>query len=88
MMKTVLMALLIGHVAIVITMLVFTCIRKDIYDKLNAIFAMNTNIVLLIMFVGFIDGRYDMYIDIALSYAILGFVTTVILAKYIGGHRR
>ncbi|MBQ0018113.1 MAG: pH regulation protein F [Clostridiales bacterium] len=87
-MKTVLMALLIGHVAIVITMLVFTCIRKDIYDKLNAIFAMNTNIVLLIMFVGFIDGRYDMYIDIALSYAILGFVTTVILAKYIGGHRR
>lgn len=82
------MALLIGHVAIVITMLVFTCIRKDIYDKLNAIFAMNTNIVLLIMFVGFIDGRYDMYIDIALSYAILGFVTTVILAKYIGGHKR
>ncbi|MCQ2567717.1 MAG: monovalent cation/H+ antiporter complex subunit F [Mogibacterium sp.] len=87
-MKTVLMALLIGLVAIVLTMLVFTCSRKDIYDKLNAIFAMNTNIVLLIMVVGFIDGRYDMYIDIALSYAILGFVTTVILAKYIGGHRR
>lgn len=87
-MKTIFMALLIGLVAIVLTMLVFICSRKNIYDKLNAIFAMNTNIVLLIMIVGFIDGRFDMYIDIALSYAILGFVTTVILAKYIGGHRR
>ena len=36
---------------------------------------------------GFIDGRMAMYIDIAMSYSILGFVTTVILAKYIGGRR-
>ena len=77
----------IGLVAVLITLLVFALSKKDIYDKLNGIFAMNTNIVLLIMLVGFYDGRYDMYIDIALSYAILGFVTTVILAKYIGGRK-
>lgn len=79
--------LLIGLVGIVLAMLVFMLSGKMIYDRLNALFVMNTNIVMLIMLIGFIDGRMDMYIDIALSYAILGFVTTVILAKYIGGRR-
>jgi multicomponent Na+:H+ antiporter subunit F len=79
--------LMVGLIAVVLVLLAFALIKKDIYDKLNAIFAMNTNIVLLIMVLGFIDGRMDMYIDIALSYSILGFVTTVILAKYIGGRK-
>ena len=73
--------------ALVLVQVCYILLKKDIYDKLNAIFAMNTNIVLLIMGLGFVDGRLDMYIDIAISYAILGFVTTVILAKYIGGRK-
>ena len=44
-------------------------------------------LVFMILIFGFIDGRMAMYIDIAMSYSILGFVTTVILAKYIGGRR-
>lgn len=79
---------LIVLVAILVGLLVFVFKRKKLINKINAIFAMNTVIVLLIMNVGFIDGRMDMYIDIALSYAILGFVTSVILAKFIGGKRR
>ena len=79
---------LIVLVAILVGLLVFVFKRKKLINKINAIFAMNTVIVLLIMNVGFIDGRMDMYIDIALSYAILGFVTSVILAKFIGGRRR
>lgn len=79
--------MMVGLIAVVLVLLAFALIKKDLYDKLNAIFAMNTNIVLLIMVLGFIDGRMDMYIDIALSYSILGFVTTVILAKYIGGRK-
>ena len=68
--------------------MLFFMIRKNgVYDKLNAMFVMNTNIVFLILVRGLIDGRIDMYIDIALSYSILGFVTTVILAKFIGGRR-
>lgn len=78
---------LLAMVAIVIAMLVFILRSKTNYDKLNALFVMNTNIVFLLMIIGFIDGRMDMYIDIALSYAILGFVTTVILAKFIGGQK-
>ena len=62
-------ALLAGLLAIVIVMVITMFIGKTVYDKLNALFDINTNIV------------------IALSYAILGFVTTVILAKFIGGRR-
>lgn len=79
--------LLIGLVAIVITMVINMLRGKSTYDKLNSLFVINTNIVVLILVVGLIDNRIDMYIDIALSYAILGFVTTVIIAKYIGGRR-
>ena len=62
--------------------------KKVLIDKLNYVFAMNTVIVLLILVVGFAGGREDMFIDIALSYSILGFVTSVILAKYIGGRKK
>jgi len=80
--------ILTGLICILIVMLCFIIVKKDLYEKLNYIFAMNSVIVLLIMVTGFIDGRADMYIDIALSYSVLGFVTSVILAKYIGGHRK
>ena len=79
--------ILSGLVIILFIMLVFTIGKKDVYDKLNFVFAANTVVVLAIMVYGFVDGRMDMYIDIALSYAVLGFVTSVILAKYIGGRK-
>lgn len=80
-------AILLAITGVVLLMLFFMIRKNRVYDKLNAMFVMNTNIVFLILVRGLIDGRIDMYIDIALSYSILGFVTTVILAKFIGGRR-
>lgn len=80
-------AVLLAITGVVLLMLFFMIWKNGVYDKLNAMFVMNTNIVFLILVRGLIDGRIDMYIDIALSYSILGFVTTVILAKFIGGRR-
>lgn len=82
------LCLLAGLVIILIAMVVLMFTKKVLLDKLNYVFAMNTVIVLLILVVGFASGREDMFIDIALSYSILGFVTSVILAKYIGGRRK
>ena len=75
-------------ILILAAMVILMFRRKELLDKLNYVFAMNTVIVLLILVVGFAGGREDMFIDIALSYSILGFVTSVILAKYIGGRRK
>ena len=80
-------AILLAITGVVLLMLFFMIRKNGVYDKLNAMFVMNTNIVFLILVRGLIDGRIDMHIDIALSYSILGFVTTVILAKFIGGRR-
>lgn len=80
-------AVLLAITGVVLLMLFFMIRKNGVYDKLNAMFVMNTNIVILILVRGLIDGRIDMYIDISLSYSILGFVTTVILAKFIGGRR-
>ena len=73
---------------ILAAMVVLMFRKKALIDKLNYVFAMNTVIVLLILAVGFAGVREDMFIDIALSYSILGFVTSVILAKYIGGRKK
>ena len=79
--------ILLCLVGIVLLMLVKMIQQKESYDKLNSMFVMNTNIVFLLLLWGVMDGRLDMYIDIALSYSVLGFVTTAILAKYIGGSK-
>ena len=39
------------------------------------------------MLFGYIDERPDMYVDIAICYAMLGFVGSVIVAKYLGGKK-
>lgn len=88
MMQTYWYIVLVCLIAILMAMLFMMFRKKYFLNKLNYVFAMNSVIVLLILTVGFLDGRFDMYLDIALSYSILGFVTQVILAKYIGGRRR
>ena len=54
-----------------------------IFDRMNAL---GDTICLIVVF-GFIDKRPDMYVDIAISYALLGFLGSLIIAKFIGGNK-
>ena len=56
-----------------------------IYDRMNGLGVIGAGTILLLVLFGYIDGRPDMYVDIAISYAILGFICSVIVAKYMGG---
>ena len=56
-----------------------------IYDRMNGLGVIGADTILLLVWFGYIDGRPDMYVDIAISYAILGFICSVIVAKYMGG---
>lgn len=56
-----------------------------IYDRMNGLWVIGADTILLLVLFGYIDGRPDMYVDIAISYAILGFICSVIVAKYMGG---
>lgn len=56
-----------------------------IYDRMNGLGVIGADTILLLILFGYMDGRPDMYVDIAISYAILGFICSVIVAKYMGG---
>lgn len=58
-----------------------------VFDRMNALGVIGADTILLLVLFGYIDGRPDMYVDIAISYAILGFIGSVIVAKFIGGKR-
>lgn len=54
-----------------------------VFDRLLATNAIATKTIVLICIIGFLYGRIDMFIDITLAYAILGFVGSLVIAKYI-----
>ncbi len=53
-----------------------------VYDRLVGANAIATKTIVLICLIGFLYGRIDMFIDITLAYAVLGFVGSLIIAKY------
>lgn len=55
----------------------------SVLDRLLATNAIASKTIVLICLIGFLFGRIDMFIDITLAYAILGFVGSLIIAKFI-----
>jgi len=54
-----------------------------VFDRLLATNAIATKTIVLICLIGFLYGRIDMFIDITLAYAILGFIGSLIISKYV-----
>jgi multicomponent Na+:H+ antiporter subunit F len=54
-----------------------------VFDRLLATNAIATKTIVLICIIGFLYGRIDMFIDITLAYAILGFIGSLVIAKYV-----
>lgn len=80
--------LLVAMVVSVAVMLPRIFQGPTIYDRLNGLGVIGADTILLLVLIGYIDGRPDMYVDIAISYAILGFISSVIIAKYLGGKKQ
>ena len=54
----------------------------SVFDRLLGAGVIGTKIVTLILLIGELFGRLDMFIDIALAYAILNFIGTLAVAKF------
>jgi multicomponent Na+:H+ antiporter subunit F len=52
------------------------------FDRLLGAGVIGTKIVTLILLIGALYGRLDMFVDIALAYAILNFIGALAVAKY------
>lgn len=57
-----------------------------IFDRILAVNAMGTKTVVFVALLGWISGRAD-FLDIALLYALLNFVSTIAILKYIERRR-
>ena len=81
MMNTIYIIALAALIVFLFLMVLHMVRGKSIYDRMNALAVINSDVVILIVIFGFQDGRPEMYIDIALAYAILGFVSNIVVAK-------
>ena len=57
-----------------------------IFDRILAVNAMGTKTVVFVALLGWISGRAD-FLDIAVLYALLNFVSTIAILKYIERRR-
>jgi multicomponent Na+:H+ antiporter subunit F len=69
-------------------LLVLVCLYRGVWgpgflNRLVAINVIGTKIVVILAAMGFIYQRIDMFVDIALVYALLNFIGTLTAAKYL-----
>ena len=59
----------------------------SVYDRLVGANTIATKTIVLILLIGYIYKRADMFIDITLGYATLGFLGSLVIAKYLDARR-
>ena len=74
----------------VLLMTIFLMLQRlfrgpTIFDRMNGLGVITADTILLIIIYGLLDGQPGMYVDLALAYAMMGCLGSVILAKYLGG---
>ena len=75
--------LLAGAVVISAGLFIRLLLAPTSFDRLLAAGAIGTNAVVLLVLTGFVFERPDMFVDLALSYALLNFIGTVAVTKYL-----
>jgi len=57
-------------------------VGRTIFDRVIAAGLIGTNGFILLALIGFIYGRINMFVDLALAYALLNFVVVIVFGKY------
>ncbi len=81
-MSTFLLGTTIFIIIITATCLYRIAVGKTIFDRIIAAGLVGTNGFILLILIGFLFERIDMFIDIAIAYALLNFVVIIVLGKY------
>ena len=59
-----------------------TC-GPGVLNRIAGICAIGTKTLVILLLMGFIYGRVDMFVDISMVYALLNFIGTIAAAKYL-----
>ena len=53
-----------------------------VFDRIMGVNVIGTKTTILLIIVGILYNRVDMFVDIALAYAMLNFITTIAASRY------
>ncbi len=75
------------YTSLAICVLIFLCLYRavfgpTVFDRIIGAGFVGTKTVILLVLIGFIYKRIDMFVDLALAYSILNFIGTLIISKY------
>ena len=73
--------------SLILGILVLLCLFRVVYgpgifNRLVGASVIGTKTLIILVLIGFLYGRVDMFIDICLVYALLNFMVTIAAAKY------
>jgi multicomponent Na+:H+ antiporter subunit F len=74
-------------ISVIILCFAFVCLYRALFgptiiDRIIAVNVIGTKTVTVILFMGFIFHRVDMFIDISIVYALINFIGTLTFTKY------
>jgi multicomponent Na+:H+ antiporter subunit F len=73
----------VGMCALVLLCLYRATYGPTILNRAAGISAIGTKTLIILLLMGVIYDRIDMFVDISMVYALLNFIGTVVLAKYL-----
>ena len=81
------------YLAVVLSFIIFIPLFRilrgpKLMDRMLGAGAIGTKTMILILIIGFIFDREDMFIDITLAYAVLNFIGIIAISKYIVSKKR
>ncbi|MBW6485750.1 MAG: hypothetical protein K0B01_06320 [Syntrophobacterales bacterium] len=76
------------YYTVILTSIIFIPLYRvlrgpTIFDRMLGAGAIGTKTMVLILAIGFVFKRFDMFVDITLAYAVLNFIGIVAIAKFI-----
>jgi multicomponent Na+:H+ antiporter subunit F len=76
------------YLSVILTVIIFIPLYRvlmgpTLYDRILGAGAIATKTMVLILVIGLVFNRLDMFIDITMAYAILNFIGTIAIAKYL-----
>jgi len=74
-------------IGLILGLLALICLYRGIFgptviDRIVGVGAVGTKTLIILLLMGFMYRRIDMFVDISLVYAIINFIGVLIFAKY------
>tara|TARA_B110000444_G_scaffold241322_1_gene257606 strand:+ start:6645 stop:6908 length:264 start_codon:yes stop_codon:yes gene_type:complete len=74
-------AVIVAILVVMVLALIRALLGPTVYDRILAVNMFGTKIVLLIAVLGLVAGRFD-FIDIALVYALINFISIIAVLRF------